>query len=249
MSHTKNPTYDVRVFPEGADASSDPEAPGGSLDYWRNRLAGLEPLALPHDHARRTRAKRRDPASDSKVRFTLPRTRSDALKALAHSRHATLSMVLMAAFQTLLMRYSGQTDVAVAVSAGRFADMLVMRTDLSGDPPFVELLQRVRGTSLEAHSHRDLPFDVLARHLEPEPRSDRHPVCQVAFALRAASPRRRAAGPCTRQPGSRDDACSRFDLSLLVTEDDSGLQARLAYDADLFERATIERMAAHLGNL
>ncbi|HMM53000.1 MAG TPA: condensation domain-containing protein, partial [Burkholderiaceae bacterium] len=113
MRYTSNHANDAAGFPQDAEASNGSIASVESLTYWSNRLAGLEPLELPRDPALRARAERGDPASDPMVRFALSRAQSESLKTLAADRHATLSMVLMAAFQTLLMRYSGQTDFAV----------------------------------------------------------------------------------------------------------------------------------------
>ncbi|MEB2352561.1 MAG: condensation domain-containing protein, partial [Burkholderiaceae bacterium] len=228
-----------------------------SLDYWIRRLAGIEPIALPYDRPRPGRAEHRG----GTVAFEIGARQLAALKALALRENATLYMTLLAAFQTLLMRYSGQTDIAVGTSvAGRsrpdleklvgfFVNALVMRTDLSGDPGFAELLRRVRAHALDAYTHQDLPFDVLVRHLNPDRDIDRNPLYQVAFVLQNLP-------DCELQIGSRparlepfETGTAKFDLWLVMTETAEGLHAHLTYSADLFERATIERMAAHFRNL
>ena len=229
-----------------------------SLDYWKVRLAGIEPTALPHAHARPGHVGHRGRT----VAFDVDARQLAGLKALARREGATLYMTLLAAYQTLLMRYSGQVDIAVGtVVAGRnhteleklvgfFVNTLVMRTDLSGDPSFVELLARVRRHSLDAYAHQDLPFDLLVRHLNPDREIDRNPLYQAAFVLQNLPDCELAIGdrPSSLEPletGMVKDA----DLWLVATEIAGGLRAHLTYSADLFDEATIERMARHLRNL
>ncbi|MCL4185200.1 MAG: AMP-binding protein, partial [Burkholderiaceae bacterium] len=227
-----------------------------SLTRWRERLAGLEPLELPTDFPRPPQPSGRGDTVD----FLIPPQRERALRALAREHNATLYMVLLAAFQTLLMRHSGQTDIAVGTSvAGRshpeleglfgfFVNALVMRTDLSGDPAFADLVARVRERSLDDYAH-DLPFDVLVRHLNPERLLDRNPVYQVAFVLQNLPDYDLAIGTAPAWLEPVDNGTAKFDLALEMTESGEGLQAQLTYSTDLFERATVERMAAHLCNL
>ncbi|RPH59350.1 MAG: amino acid adenylation domain-containing protein, partial [Burkholderiales bacterium] len=161
----------------------------------------------------------------------------------------------------LLMRYSGQSDIAVGTPiAGRnragveeligcFVNTLVMRTDLSGDPGFDVLLARVRATCLGAYAHQDLPFEMLVQQVALERTLDRNPLFQVSFALQNTPHHELAIGtaPARLEPVHTDT--SKFDLALSMSEHDEGIDARLEYSADLFERATIERMAGHLRNL
>lgn len=224
------------------------EALEESRTFWLDRMAGLEPLDLPYDStpsdARARRARQ--------VRFSLPHGRLEALKALAAGEHATVSMALQAAFDTLLMRYSGQTDIAVATAVsgrnrggleklvGSFANMLPMRTDLSGDPSFVELLRRVRRTSLAAYMYQDLPPDL---------RAGGQPPVHVSFRLRGTARPTLSLGACTACFEPVDLGIARFDLALELFETRNGIDALLNYDIGLFEHATVERMAAHLRNL
>ena len=229
------------------------------LDYWRKRLAGLPPvLELPADHPR--------PA----VRSSLGKTHSfavdgdtvRALNAVARARNATLFMTLAAAFQTVLSRYSGSDDVPIGtVIAGRtrpevedlvgfFVNTLVLRTDLSGDPAFGELLDRVREVALGAYAHQDVPFEKLVEELGPERSLSHTPLFQVMFALQGAGAEEaHALGDAEVTPFALDVTTAKFDLTLSMVEDAAGAAGVIAYSSDLFEPATIERMAGHLTNL
>jgi len=228
-----------------------------ALAYWRERLAGLEPIELPNDRPRpRTGSLR-----GRRLEFSLgPRTLA-ALKSLARARRATLHMVLLAAFQTLLMRYTGQRDFGVGTPVagrgrpelegvfGMFVNMLVMRTDLDGDPTFVELLERTRATALEAYAHQELPFERIVAELNPQREVNRNPLFQVSFALWNVPPTTLALPGLDAASVGSDAASAKFDLSLTFVERSTGLDGSLEYAADLFDEATIERMAGHLCNL
>ncbi|MFQ6144310.1 amino acid adenylation domain-containing protein [Streptomyces seoulensis] len=223
--------------------------------YWRERLAGLEPLELPAD---RRRPARWDPAGDS-VAFTVPADLAGRLAVLGRDAGATPFMVHLAAFQLLLARWSGQADVAVGVSVsdrtevelepliGLFLNTVVLRSDLSGHGSFLDLLARVRSTTLDAYEHQDVPFGWVVADLAPERDPSRNPVFQVGFALHNAE-RRPLRLPgldvAKVEPGTDHSA---FDLSLHLSEAaDGSLAARLIYPTALFDRARIERMAASL---
>ena len=193
------------------------------LQYWRRQLDGLEPLELPTDRLRPAQSSYRG----GLVRFELPAALLEQLKALALREDATLFMVLLAAFQTLLMRYSRQTDLGVGVPlAGRnrpelealigyFVNTLVLRSDLSGNPGFTELLRRVRRTALEAYENQELPFDRLVAELSPERDLSRNPLYQVAFfAAEPASAGFGGSQGLQVQVIDRDSVTSKFDLSL-----------------------------------
>ncbi|MFJ6215457.1 amino acid adenylation domain-containing protein [Streptomyces sp. NPDC092296] len=223
--------------------------------FWRERLAGLEPLELPTD---RRRPARWEAAGDS-VAFTVPAGLAGRLAAVGQRRAATPFMVYLAAFQLLLARYSGQRDVAVGVSVagrdeaeleqliGMFLNTVVLRTDLSGDPAFLDLLARVRETTLDAYEHQDVPFERVVADLSPERDLSRNPVFQVGFGFHNAERRP------IRLPGlevTKYETASRssaFDLSLHLAElADGSLGATLVYPVALFDRARIERMAGNL---
>ena len=226
-----------------------------SVAWWRRRLAGLPMLALPADRPR--------PAVQ---RFTgarhclaLPPALSAALRGLARREGTSLFMVLLAAFEVLLYRYTGQTDIALGtVSAGRgrpeierllgfFANPLCLRADVSGDPAFRELLMRVREESLEALAHDDVPFETLVKALGVERDAGRNPLFQVAFSLEAP----RAAVPEGWEAGHLDvdTGTSKFDFYLELDERPDTIVGRIVYRTDLFEPATIARLAHHYERL
>jgi amino acid adenylation domain-containing protein len=223
------------------------------LKYWSEKLHGLEPLELPTDRPRPPRPSHRG----GLVRFEVDAARLGLLKALALRENATLFMVLLSAFQVLLMRYSRQQDLAVGVPiAGRhrielqgligyFINTLVMRTDLGGNPGFTELLGRVRRTALDAYGHQELPFDRLVSALGPKPDLSRNPLYQVAFVLQNTpeSPIDLAGLQARRIDLQR--STSIFDLMLTMSEAEGGLRGKFEYASDLFDAATITRLAGH----
>ncbi|RKH55730.1 non-ribosomal peptide synthetase, partial [Corallococcus llansteffanensis] len=225
------------------------------LGYWREQLQGAPPaLELTTDKPRpATRSFR-----GARHPFQWSRGLSDALKALGQQEGATLFMVLLAGWQTLLSRYSGQDDVSVgSPMAGRtrselegligmFVNTLVLRTRFQADPSFQALLHQVRETQVGATDHQDLPFERLVEALQPDRDLGRSPFFQVMFALQNA-PR----GPVAVQ-GMKlhamevDTHTSKFDLLLQLAETEQGLRGYLEYDTDLFHAATLARMEEHL---
>ena len=228
-----------------------------SLEYWTSQLSGLEAIELPLDRPRPVRPSQRGGV----VRFEVPTQRLERLKSLAQGAHATLYMVLLAALKVLLMRYGARPDIAVGtpiagralpgleVLVGYFVNTLVMRTDLSGDPSFEGVLKLVRKTSLDAYAHQDVPFDMLVQQLNPEREFGRNPLYQVAFALQNVPSAELPIGTSPARLESIHTDTAKFDLSLVMTERGGMLDARFEYSADLFDRATIERMTGHFGNL
>ncbi len=233
------------------------EALQRQLQYWRRQLDGIEPLELPTDRPR--------PARFAYVgageRFALNAPLLTGLKALAQRQSATLFMVLLAAFQVLLMRHSRQHDVAVGVPvAGRqrpelegligyFVNTLVMRADLSGNPGFTELLGQVRQTALDAFMHQELPFDQLVAALSPQRDLSRHPLYQVSFALNNQPTNALVLSGLQVQRLELPIATAKFDLSLALAEADGELRGVIEYRTDLFDAATINRMAAQFRHL
>ncbi len=224
------------------------------LDYWRRQLAGAPPLlALPTDHPRPSLPT----SAGARVALALPAALTAMLGTLGQQSRATLFMTLLAAWQVLLARYSGQNDIVVGTPiAGRtraetegligcFVNTLVVRTDLSGDPPFRELLRRVREVCLQAYAHQDLPFELLVEELRPERDLSHTPLFQVMFALQqSALPTLELTG-LTIIPGSGTTDTAKFDLSLDLVETSAGLSGELEYSTDLFDAATISRMLGH----
>ncbi len=225
------------------------------LAYWKGRLGGAPPvLELPTDHPRpavqRHRGARRE--------RTLPAELRGALLHLSRREGATLFMVLLAALEALLWRYGGQTDLVVGSPianrtrreveglVGFFVNTLALRTDVSGDPTFCELVRRVREVALGAYQHQDLPFEKLVEELRPERSLSHHPLFQVMFVLQNA-PRETLQLPgLSLSPQRMEEATTaKFDLLLSVVEGAAGLGVGLGYDADLFEPSTIDRMLGH----
>jgi amino acid adenylation domain-containing protein len=227
------------------------------LAYWRENLRDLQTLNLPTDrhrplqmaYAGRTLSLPIDPALAA------------ALRALATQHDATTFMALLAAFNLLLMRYTGQSDIAVGVPVaarnesqlrnvvGYFANTVVMRNHLEGGAGFTELLKRVRRTTLAALLHQDMPFDRLVAELSPQRDASRNPLYQVSFALENFPHRLlELQGLASEQVGVHART-SKFDLSLTVVESGAGLEALFEYRTDLFEAQSIERLAAHFVHL
>ncbi|WP_026410982.1 non-ribosomal peptide synthase/polyketide synthase [Actinomadura oligospora] len=225
------------------------------LDHWRERLDRLPVLELPTD---RTPPAERS-SNGSAVGFHVPTEVTGALRALSRESGATMFMTLLAAFGILLSRYADQEDVAVGTPIanrnraetegliGFFVNTLVMRTDLSGDPTFRELLDRVRRTALDAYAHQDLPFEQLVDALQPDRDRTRHPLFQVMFDYGQGG-----GGTAAPDDGDGIDIPWRstlFDLTLVLEEDGDGLSGALEYATDLFDEATARRMTAHFGTL
>jgi amino acid adenylation domain-containing protein len=223
------------------------------VSYWKEQLAALPVLELLADRPRPPVPSGRG-ATHS---VTVPRPVADTLRTLGQQEGATLFMVLLAAFQALLSRYSGQEDVVVGTFAtnrdsaelegmiGFFVNALVLRADLSGSPSFRALLWQVRRTALDAYAHQAMPFAHLIHELAPERDLSRNPLFQVAFQL-------------VNTPGARDEepdpgdppfevqqTTAILDLTCTASESHSGIDVEIEYNTDLFEPETIERFAAH----
>ncbi|WP_437926828.1 amino acid adenylation domain-containing protein [Sorangium sp. So ce291] len=228
------------------------------LAFWSRRLAGQEALLeLPTDRPRPAIQRYRG----ARHFFRLPGALADDLRALARREGTTLYTALVAGFQALLSRYTGSLDVSVGTPVtnrsraeleglvGCFANTVVLRTDLAGDPTFAALLGRVKETVREAQAHQEVPFDQVVEALRPARDLSHAPLCQVLFALQPALEK----APEIPGLGVRlldlDVGGAQLDLSLEMAVDEEGLAASLEYDIDLFDRATIERIAAHLGRL
>jgi amino acid adenylation domain-containing protein len=225
------------------------------LSYWRNRLNGVPAaLELPADRPRPAVQSYRGSVHS----FALSKELSSGLRELGRREGATLFMVLLAAFKVVLSRWSGQTDVVVGTPiAGRtrrelegligfFVNVLALRTDMSGDPSFCELLRRVKQGTLEAFEHQDIPFEKLVEVLQPVRDLSRQPVFQVLFALQNVPQEQVRLPGLTLRRVDEKSSTSKLDLSLFLQETSSGLDASLEYATDLFDRAMIERLAGHL---
>ena len=228
------------------------------LDYWRTQLSGAETLELPTDRPR--------PAVQSyrgaNISRALSPELSNQLKELSQREGATLFMTLLAAWQTLLMRYSGQSDISVGTPvAGRtraevepligfFVNTLVLRTGMSGGESFREMLAKVREVCLGAYAHQDVPFEMLVEQLQPARSLSRSPLFQVMFTMQNAALHSLALPGLQVAPLPLSSATAKFDLTLSLTHtDDSRLVASLEYNTDLFDHATVEALLLHYQTL
>ncbi|HEY8602499.1 MAG TPA: amino acid adenylation domain-containing protein, partial [Thermomicrobiales bacterium] len=228
------------------------------LAYWRERLRDLPPLLeLPTDRPRPTT----QTYTGALHRLTLTPERSDELRAFSRGVGATPFTTILAAFKVLLLRYSGQDDLAVGTPvAGRsraevealigcFVNTVVLRTNLAGDPSFRELLGRVRETTLGAYAHQDVPFEEVVEALQPARDPGYPPLCQVLVAQEVHA-RGFAAGDLTFGPATTiDNGTAKFDLSLYFADDPAGIRLTFEYNTALFDAATTARLAAQFATL
>jgi amino acid adenylation domain-containing protein len=227
------------------------------LAYWRRRLAGpLPALELPADRPRPSVQSSRG-ASEP---FTLTAELAEALREFGRRHGATLFMTLLAAFELLLHRYTGQEDILVGTPvAGRvrpetepliglFINTLVLRTDLSGDPTFSELLGRVRETALGAQAHQEVPFEMLVGELQPERSLALTPFFQVMFVLENTPVPELEVPGLGVKPLDFGETTAKFDLSLVVNDGERP-DGFWEYSTDLFEAETIRRMSGHFFTL
>jgi amino acid adenylation domain-containing protein len=224
------------------------------LAYWREQLQGAPPvIALPTDRPR-------PPVQSSrgaKQSILLPPGVSRRLRALSQCEGVTLFTTVLAAFQTLLARYTGQDDIVVGSPiAGRtrtetegligfFVNTLALRTDLSGNPTFRELLRRVREVTLGAYAHPDIPFEQLVEELQPERDMSRTPIFQVALAMQNLPRHELELRGLTLRSEPTDSGTAKFDLTLFITEQGAGLRAAMEYCTDLFDAGTVARLLGH----
>jgi len=234
------------------------EALQSSLDYWKRQLAGVATgLELPTDRPRP--AVQTYQGARHAVRFDQSLTA--ALKTLSRSDGATLFMTLLAAFQVLLYRYTGQEDICVGSPiAGRtrpetetligcFVNTLVLRVVLERDTTFEELLAQVRTISLAAYAHADLPYERLVEELQPRRDLSHAPLFQVMFALHNTTTPKFSLTGLKVASEDVDNRAARFDLALSLIEIEGRLEGALEYSTNLFDRHTISRLLRHFNAL
>lgn len=223
------------------------------LAYWKAQLADLPMLQLATDKPR--------PAAQTfrgaHEPFTIPESLAGELRRLSSREGVTLFMTVLAAFQSLLYRYTGQEDIVVGAPIasrtraelegliGFFVNTLVMRTNLAGGPTFRELLARVQAVALGAYAHQELPFEKLVEELQPERDMSRNPLFQVIFQL-FSDPGASSGSKGEAFPSLEVEAhTAKFDLRLDLCEIGPGLEGHFEYSTDLFDRPTISRMSEH----
>ncbi len=224
------------------------------LTYWKEQLVGPLPVVvLPTDRPRPPIRSFRGAIQS----FIIPASLTEALKTLSQRQGVTLFMTLLAAFLTLLYRYTGQEDIFVASPiAGRnnveteeligvFINVLILRTNLSGNPSFQELLSRVRKVALEAYAHQDLSFEQLVELLQPMRDLSYIPLFQVMFVLQNAPIPSLDLPSIIACPLEVHSGTSKFDLTLELAETSDGLTGGFEYNTDLFDTLTIVRMTSH----
>ncbi|MCX4820174.1 amino acid adenylation domain-containing protein [Streptomyces sp. NBC_01142] len=223
------------------------------LRFWTELLEGAPALhGLPTDHPRPRALSGRG----HRIDFTIPHPTADALRRIGQAHGATPFMVMLTAFDILLARYTGTSDVVTGSPvAGRvrpeledlvgfFVNTMALRLTWADDPSFVELLERLRGVALGAQENQDVPFDRVVEELAPERDVSRSPVFQIVFALSAADHHASPAGWSVERV-SRDAGQTRFDLEMQLQESEEGFAGTVCYSTDLFEPATVRRLTDH----
>jgi amino acid adenylation domain-containing protein len=224
------------------------------IGYWKEQLRGAPTvIELPTDRARGARQSYRG----AREQRSMSREIGEGIRELSRREGVTMFMSLLGVFQVMLMRYSGQEDVVVGTPIanrrrvevekliGFFANTLVMRTRMEGEPSFKEVMRRVRVMALEAYGHQDVPFEMLVEKLEPERAMSHSPMFQVMFMLMNVP------GEGLKLPELRlesvevESNTSKFDLTLAMAGSPSGLDLVVEYSTDLFDRVTIDRMLSH----
>ncbi|HEY2391553.1 MAG TPA: amino acid adenylation domain-containing protein [Candidatus Angelobacter sp.] len=224
------------------------------MEYWKKELKGMpQVLELPTDHVRPARESFRGGTEQRILQSDL----LDGLHALRREEKASLLMIMLAAFQVLLMRYSGQDDFGIGTVVanrrrpetkgliGFFLNTLVIRANLGGEPTFRKVLRQVRERVLDGYEHQDLAFEKLVEELAPDRDVSRSPVFQVAFILRRVIAGKSEPGGLELVPFGLDPGTSKFDLILGVEEAAENAVISMNYSADLFEAETIRHMLEH----
>jgi alpha-ketoglutarate-dependent taurine dioxygenase len=228
------------------------------LDYWKKQLGQSPTLNLPTDRPRPPVQSFRG----ARHFFTLPLDLNESLEQLSRSEGVTLYMLMLAAFKVLLARYSGQDDIVAGTDIanrnrseiepliGFFANQLVLRTDLSGNPSFRELLSRVREVTLGAYAHQDMPFQKLVEELQTKRDLSRNPLFQVMFIFQNNPMPSLEIGKITIDPIELSETTTAFDITLALNQTPDGeIRGSVRYSTDLFDHSTIERLTRHYETL
>ena len=228
------------------------------LAYWKNKLQGVETLQLPIDYDRPLIQSTKGDA----INFDIDKGLAEQLLQLCQQQGTTLFMTLLAAFNVLLNRYSGQDDICVGTPiAGRdqqeaealigfFINSLALRNDLGKDMSFADFLKEVKTTTLEAYDHKELPFEKVVEAVVAERNLSRSPIFQVMFILQNLPPvPQLKLGEVELAQLNFDNFTSKYDLAFVIVETGNGLQGTIRYCTDLFKEATIVRLSNHFKNL
>ena len=228
------------------------------LLYWKEKLTGVSPLELPADHVRPAVSSGRGAMQT----FHIDKGLTQKLQALSQQKEVTLFMTLLSVFKVLLYRYSGQQDICVGSPVanrgqqeiegliGFFINTVALRSDLGGNPSFIELLDQVRQTTLSAYAHQDTPFEKVVEAVVDHRDLSRSPLFQVMFVLQNTPevPVLRLQGGELRLEESKHQT-SKFDLTFTVVEEGQTITVAVEYSTDLFEAARIARMFNHYERL
>lgn len=225
------------------------------IDYWKKRLTGVPPkLNLPTDRPRPGINSYRG----SDIPLEIPEELLIQLKHLSGRRRTTLFVVMLSAIHTLLYRYSGQEDICIGTPVanrnhrqlekliGLFLNTLVMRADLSGDPRFAELIDKVKLTAEEAFQHQEAPFEKVLDEISAGRDLSIMPVFQVLFSLQNTPDRRLRLGKLSLKRMAIPSKTAKFDITISLEEQSGRLRGIIEYNSDLFSRSTIEAFAGHL---
>lgn len=228
------------------------------LNYWRSQLADITEMDLPADYPR----PERPTFKGDLVLFQLPSGLSDDVRRLSRQEGATQFMVLLAAFNTLLYRYTGREDVVTSTAIanrnrseiepliGFFVNTLVLRTSIAGGPTFRDLIGRVRKVTLDAYAHQDLPFERIVEELRPERDASHAPMFRTMIGLLNIPTDTNIKIPGLKITQFKThNRAAKFDIILRMTDREDGLRGEIEYDTDLFKRKTVEDMVTHFKNI
>ncbi|MEM7582121.1 MAG: amino acid adenylation domain-containing protein [Acidobacteriota bacterium] len=227
------------------------------LDYWKAQLAELPTLELPLDRPRPPLQTSRG----SLRKLEMAGERIEVLEGVARQHSTTLFVVLLAAFNVVLQRITGQSDLVVGTDVanrdqgntelmiGLLINQLVLRNDLSTNPTLGEVIERVRKTTLDAYGHQDLPFNLLADAIQPVRDLSRNPLFQVVFGFQNMARAAFDFDDLTMTPTAFDSGTSVIDFSLYLAETSGGMEATVRYNTDLFDATTVDRVLANLSSV
>jgi amino acid adenylation domain-containing protein len=228
------------------------------LDYWKEKLTGVATLQLPADHMRPSV----QTTNGALHEFTIGSQLSQKVQEFSHENNVTLYMTLLAAFKVLLYRYSGQEDICVGTPVanrnqhevdgliGFFVNTLALRSGVNSDMTFANLLSKVKQTTLQAYEYQDVPFEKVVEAVVRERDQSRSPLFQVMFVLQnTPTIPVLQLGEMTLQQNAAGHDTAKFDITLFVIESANGLRCGLEYNTDIYDTATMGRMASHYEKL